>query len=213
MAFSITIPFFSVKLQFKTGGTIVTPLMDTQLLALNEGTSELASRFEELFQEKILNKGEFLKLMNFVNEQDFYKASLSMPFDKAKDGFSYPAFELAFEYFFKKTENGFWGIVPSIGVEAFSVHDIEDSLINAIQVDFIRKRRLSSVQHIISSIWFQHSELLQKEINFQLPDLSEQENDNDEHGEKLLEKVSKVLIVENQVSYGRKSEIEQLARA
>ena len=215
MAFTFTIPFFSIKLHFKTGGTVITPLMDNQLLALNESTSEIANRFEKLFQEKVLNNGTFLKLMNFVNEENFYKGSLSVSFDTAKDGFSYPDFELEFDYFFKKTTNGYWAIVPSLGVETFIQEDenIEVSLENSIYVDFVRKRRLSSVQDIISSIWFQRSELLQKPIDLELPDLSELERVNDEIKERLLPKVAKTLRVENQVTFGRKVELELFSRA
>ena len=215
MSFSISIPFFSVKLHFKTGGTIVTPLMDTKLLALNESTTELSIRFQELFQEKILNIGQYLKMMDFVNEEDLYKASMFVSFDKAKDGFSFPDFEIGFDYFFKKTENGFWGIVPSLGVETYAEEgsNIEESLANAIHVDFIRKKRLSSVQKIISSIWFQDSELLQKEIKFKLPNLNELENVQEELKEKLLQKAAKALRVEHQITFARKQELEQLSRA
>ena len=215
MSFFVSIPFFTVKLHFKSGGTVFTPLMDTKVVALNESTKEIANRFQELFQEKILNKGEYLKLMNFVNEEDFYKASLSVEFDGAKDGYSFPDFELEFEYFFKETAAGIWGIVPSLGVEIFSEKgwDIEDSLANAIHVDFIRKKRLANVQNIISSIWFQTTELLQKEIKFKLPNLSELENVQEIQKDKLLEKVAKALHVENQITFGRKQELDQLSRA
>ncbi len=215
MAYSITIPFFTVKLHFKTAGTIITPLMDMQLLALNEASTEIANRFQDRFQQKILNNGEFLKLMDFVNEEDFYKGSLSVGFDAAKDGFSYPDFDLEFEYFFKKTGNGFWAIVPALGVETFieEGENIEAGLENAIYVDFVRKRRLSSVQNIISSIWFQGSELLQKTIKLKIPSLNELENGNNEIKERLLPKVSKVLSIENQITFGRKVELEQFSRA
>ncbi len=215
MAYSIAIPFFSVKLHFKTGGTIITPLMDSKLLALNEPTSETANRFQELFQQKVLNKGDFLKLMNYVNEEDFYKGVLSVPFNAAKDGLSYPEFELEFEYFFKKNGNNYWAIVPALGVETF-IEDgvnIEYSLENVIHVDFIRKRRLSSVHSIISSIWFRDTELLQKQIQLDFPSLNELENVNDEIKERFLPKVAKVLLVEKQITFGRRTELEQLSRA
>jgi MoxR-like ATPase len=215
MAYSISIPFFSVKLHFQSGGTIMTPLMDTQLLALNEPSAQIANRFQDLFQEKELNKGEYLKLMDYVNEEDFYKASLTIHFDAAKDGFSYPKFDLEFDYFFKKAGNGFWAIVPSLGVETFIEEgvEVELSLENAIRVDFVRKRRLHSVQNIISSIWFKRAELLQKEIKLKLPGLNELENFHDEIKEKLLPKVAKLLVVENQITFGRKAELEQFSRA
>ncbi len=215
MAYSISIPFFNVKLYFNSGGAIVTPLMDTQLLALNESTTELANRFQELFQTTVLNKGDFLQLMDYVNEDNFYKASLGVPFSAAKDGYSYPEFELEFEYYFKNTKNGYWAVVPALGVEIFveENYEIEEGLINAIHVDFIRKKRLSSVRQIISSIWFQRSELLQKETKLKLPGLNELEYTNDGLQEKFLPKVAKALNVNNQITFGRKKEIELLARA
>ena len=215
MAYSISIPFFCVKLHFKSGGTIVTPLMDLQLIAINESINSISSKFQDRFQTEILDKGEFLKLMDFVNKGNFYKATIVIPFDSAKDGYSYPDFELEFEYFFKEVEAGYWCILPSLGIETFAEEnwDIEANLANTINVDFIRKKRLSSVQNIISSIWFQHSELLQKEVRLKLPNLNDLENKGEDSKEDLLTKVAKPITVQNQITYGRKSEMDHLSRA
>jgi len=65
----------------------------------------------------------------------FTKDQVKVSFKKAKDGLSYPDFDLEFDFFYVHRLNGFWGIVPAINAEAFgsSQEDLKDQLEEAIR--------------------------------------------------------------------------------
>ncbi len=215
MAFSISIPFYGIKMHLRSGETIISPVGEPQYLALNESLSTVSHRFSELFQEIVLDQGEYLKLLDHANDIAFIKDKINVWFDAAKDGFSYPEFGLEFEYFYKKTPAGYWCIVPSIGIETFtkSGESRELALQDAIEVDFLRKKRLASVQQIISTIWFEKVELLREEITLELPGLEEIEDPVINKKDLWLPKVAKLLDVDKKITFGRKAELAQLAKA
>ena len=215
MSYILTIPFFSVKLHFKTGGTVIRPLLDARKVAMNESALKLSNAFRGLFQKKILNEGNYLPVMDIFSEGDFYKANLKVPFEAARDGVSYPEFELEIEYYFKMTEKGYWGMVPALGLEAFAEEetDIEERLQETIRLEFLRKRKLPLMNEVISTIWFEYVELIRHDINLSFHSLKELDTLSDEEEEKLITKVATQLEPRGRVVYGRKKELDQLVRA
>ncbi|MGB1217682.1 MAG: hypothetical protein ACPG5P_07385, partial [Saprospiraceae bacterium] len=146
---------------------------------------------------------------------DIYQGEVIVSFNKSKDGFSYPDFELEFKYFFHKKDNGYWAVVPSIAVEVFcdTDNELEKVLQDAIHLEFIRKNRLKSVQSIVESIWFESVELLQKDINIKFHTPAELERLKEEKKQEILPLVAKVLETPRQVLFGMKKELKQMGRA
>lgn len=214
MSYILSIPFFAIKLHFKTGGSIVRPLLDNQKIAMNESVLKLSRSFRNVFQKKILNEGNYLGILDQYSDGDFYKSNLIVPFEAAKDKVSYPAFDLEMEYYFKETENGYWSTVPVLGVESFAVkeEEIELNLRETIRLEFLRKRKLPLMNEVISTIWFESIELLQHEINLNFFSLKELETISDEEDEKLISKVATQLKAGSRVVYGRKKELDQLLK-
>ena len=215
MSYTLSIPFFSVKLHFKTGGTVIRPLLDSKKVAMNETALKLSNLFRTTFQKQILNEGNYLTILDHISEGDYYKASLSVPFDAARDGISYPDFDLEMEYYFKETDKGAWGMVPVLGVEAFADdgYSIEKRLLETIRLEFLRKRKLPLINEIISTIWFESVELIQHEINLSFHSLKELDSISEEEEERLVSKVATRLEAGAKVVYGRKNELDQLIRA
>ena len=121
MAYSISIPFYAFKLSFFQENTIRVPMMDVDAIRLNESFHLLAGKYAEIFQQKILNKGDYQQILNEFVEGDYQQDTVEISLQAAKDGISYPAFELAFDFFFNELgDKGYWGIVPVLGVETFA---------------------------------------------------------------------------------------------
>jgi ATP-dependent Clp protease ATP-binding subunit ClpA len=215
MAYILTIPFFSVKLHFKTGGFVIRPLLDAQKVSMNETALKLSRTYRDLFQKKVLNEGNYLPIMDDFSEGDYYKASLKIPFDASRDGVSYPAFELELDYYFKMINKGVWGMVPVLGLETFAEEgkNIEERLGETIRLEFLRKRKFPLINEIISTIWFDSVELIQHDINLSFHSLKELDLISDEEEEKLVTKVATQLVPGGRVVYGRKKELELLVRA
>lgn len=213
MPYSLTIPFFTVKLHLSTGGTILNPLMDTKRLSINEKSRQVAEKFRSLFQKELLNKGNYWELLSLYEDSNIYKTVIEVDFAESRDGISHPEFMLAFDYFFKENDNGIWAVIPSLGIETFTQDesDLDEALRSAIRLEFVRKRRLTDLRKVIATIWYHSVELITNEINLSFPGLKELES-QEESQELLLPKVARPLSIKEQVVFGRKAELEQLTR-
>lgn len=215
MAFRFSIPFYAFRLHFQPGLSLLAPLAGHAVLRLGQPLRLVAEQYSEALQRKVLDRGQFRGLLDEYQKGDFYKRSLEIHFDAARDGVSFPAFSLEFAYYFNQQERGVWGIVPSLGVEAFAGDEesLQQRLEETIRLEFTRKRRLNAVQDIVSAIWFEGVELQQHEIRLQAPEPKELEGLKTRQQEKLLPQVASPLAIRRQVAYGREAELEQLVRA
>ncbi len=148
MPYPLTLPFFAFKLRFLSGGNILSPLTDSEVLRINEPLEILAGRYAEQFQRKVLDKGDLHRLLDEYPKGDFYKSVVQVPFEEARDRISFPEFELEFEFYWKQISTGYWGTIPVLGVEAFAKEgeDLMPRLIEAVRLEFTRRRRLKHVQ-------------------------------------------------------------------
>lgn len=215
MAHVLTIPFYGFKLNLSSGGNIFTPMMHQQLVFPEQTIRQMANRFRNAFQDKVLDKGDYATILNQYTEGDFFHGEIDVEFAAAKDRISFPTFELIFKFFFKQTERGVWVTVPAVGVEIFidNDEDFEDNLRGAIRLEFIRKKRLKSVQEIVETIWFDSIELLQQEINLKFHTPAELGKLAEEKKQEILPLVAQKIEVPRQVLYGMDKELESLIRS
>ncbi|MEO1514914.1 MAG: AAA family ATPase [Bacteroidota bacterium] len=215
MSYQLDIPFLAVRMRLSGGGTMMSPLFDGQSIRINESMELMEGRYAETFQRLILNKGNYRELLNVLQDGDYYKADLMVSFRASKDGISHPDFSIAFEYFFKPSSKGYWAMVPTLGIEAFapSMEQLDRVIEENIRLDFTRKRRLAAMQFVIPTFWFSQIELRSKVMQLSIPNLGDLERLKEGKDESLLAKVARLLNIERKVTYGRKTELQQLARA
>ena len=85
MAYTITIPFHAFKLTFFQENIIRVPIMDADATRLNEPFHLLAGKYAEVFQQKILNKGNYQQILNEYVEGDYYQDTVIISLQAAKD--------------------------------------------------------------------------------------------------------------------------------
>lgn len=211
MAFKITIPFFAFRLHFHSGGVLMMPLNDKNAIRLQQPLHLLAGKYAELLQNKVLNQGHYLHLLEEFHNGAFQKDKLMVNFPPAKDGLSYPGFSLEFEYFFSGQEKGYWGILPKLGLESFAPNQekLQRRLVEEVKLEFARKKRFHAVQQIVASIWFDKIELDQHTMEFKTLSLKELDSTEEQKQERLLPQVAQLLQTSKQVIYGRNEELEQ----
>ncbi|MEM6379890.1 MAG: AAA family ATPase, partial [Bacteroidota bacterium] len=215
MSFRITIPFYSFRLSFTPGLSFLNPLRDKATLRTGTSLNELSKEYQEAIQKNILNKGHATKLLDEWSTEDFIQDELSIDFPAAKDGFTYPDFELTFDIFYQELDTGFWGIIPTLGLEAFANDhaSLKDHLRETVKIEFARKSYLNSVQNIISTIWFKQTELLRQDFPVNVADPGEDLlTDAVDKLFKLLNKVAKPLKIDKVQVYGRDQELEQITQ-
>ncbi|MCP3927989.1 MAG: ATP-dependent Clp protease ATP-binding subunit, partial [Bacteroidetes bacterium] len=215
MAFRLSFPFFVVKLHLSSKDSFLMPLTHLDIIRYNESPHQLVSAYSSAFQKKILNTGDYLALLDENIDGNFSWGSIPVHFPEAKDGMSFPKLELEFSFMYKSSKKGYWGIVPALSLESFSpnIDQLKENLRDVIQLDFIKNKKLYAVQNIVSSLWFDHFELLQNEIEFNIPSLSELEKLVIAPEEKWLPKVAHQLQGDSRIVFGMRKELEQIRLA
>lgn len=204
---TLNIPFFAATLHLSTGGILTMPLLDSDSIRVNYPIQILAGKYANLLQKKILDKGEYLKILNEYKTGGFEKKSVVIVIPPSKDKISFPSFEIEFEYFLNSSETGYWGIVPAIGIEAFAQSDEElvEMLKEAIRLEFARKKRFSAIQQILSTMWFESVELSKENMTLKTYSPSELKKVEKEEKDELLPKIGTKLQLNKQGTYGREA--------
>lgn len=212
MSHHLTIPFQAFRLKFHSGIDFLSPLQDNELFHIDPNLEVLGGQYAHLFEKHVLHKGKLHSLLNEVNITDFEKWTLTIPFSAAKDGVSYPEFSLDFDYFAQKKGSGFWGLIPSLGVESFgnSQEELIDQLSEVVRMEFSRAKRLAKVRRIVSAIWWDTVSLEETHHDLFIPTPNELENQTNSEGELLLTKVAYRLTVTEQTVFEREKEMKIL---
>lgn len=209
----ITLPYRAVRLQFFEN-RILMPLSEHSVIRIDSSMPRLANQFENAIQKKVLDKGYYSALLEIMdNKGDYEIADITINFPASKDRFSYPDFQLTFNYYHNSSEKGIWAVLPTLGIQCFSenMESLEKTIQENIKLEFARKKRMSAVQNIITSIWMDVVKLEENDINFSFHTPSELVGLNETKKEKILPKVAQKLSFKNQITFGREKELEQLA--
>ena len=214
MPYPLSIPFFAFRLHFISGGSYLVPMLDTDAVRLEKSLEKVAKEYEEAFQEQILNLGSYEQLLEEWIIGDQYKNTLRVDFPKSKDGYSYPAFELVFEYYFKPSDKGIWAVIQPLGVEAFAenMNDLEIALIELVKDKFHKQKKTSAVQGIISAIWWDTVELIKEELQVNIHSLTELQQVETTEKNLWLPRIAERLEFTEKVCYGREKELKQFVR-
>lgn len=215
MSYKITLPFHAFKLTLRSGEQVQIPLDDLDAVYIGESFERLAADFMASLQENLFNKGKSQEILSLNHTGNFNQDILEVCFPKAKDGMSYQEFSLSFVYFFREVVNGCWGVMPTLGLQAFGedLPLLKQNLQETVQIHFVKTKRLNTVQNIISVLWYDNIELSKTEItlNAFLP--------NELNGEGLSSEISTLsqiatrLTISHLQSYGRATELMQLEQA
>lgn len=216
MAFAFTLPFYAFKLRFPAKDHyVLRPLTEAQAVRVGKSLESLALQYQDKFQKEVLHQGSAGALMDAMPGTEFEKEVLEMPFAAAKDGFSYPAFDMEVDYFYCRRGDTLWAIAPATGVEA-SADDAEalaQTLRNNIRIYFTKTRRLLAVQGIVSALWHESIELLRTEISLQAPAPAELDQAREEKTRQLLSDAATPLVAKRREAFGMEQELEQMTRA
>lgn len=215
MAYNVNITFQAFQLHLLTGESITIPLSDMQSVRMEEALHQVAGKYAESFQRSVLNQGFALELLNTNQDNNYQKSTIRVAFPKAKNGYSYPAFELSFDYYFYQNESGFHAILPLLSIEAFSKRreTLEPNLQEVIQLEFKRNRRLQNIQDVLSLMWFESTALLKEDLLLRTLTPEEVEAQQEEEQTALLANVAKICSSNGSKIYGRAERIEQILQA
>jgi ATP-dependent Clp protease ATP-binding subunit ClpA len=214
MPHSLTLPFHAVRLHLANGDVMTVPLNDTQVFHPDKSAADLAKRYASRLQKNQLDRGKYLPVLNMLTAGAFSNKTFLVNFPAAKDGISYPAFALEFDYFYQINEKGTWGVLPALSLEssALDLQTLEKNLEEAVRAEFSVRKRLVAVQQILSAAWFDEPEIEQAVISLQFYSPKELEELQKEKKQELLPKVAEKLSLKKPVAYGREEELAYMQR-
>ncbi len=213
MAFQLNIPFYLFNVSLEMGGDFKVPLMDKEGIYIGETGQKIAEKYRSELQDKFINEGSLIQILDEFRDGNFYKTKLEVAFPGAKDQISYPPFQLEFDYFTHKVDRGYWAVLPSLGLESFgkTPEQLQKNLREVVELDFARGQRLTVVQEIVSAIWFHTTELTQMSIKLSVPTPREIDQGEAAPKKQWLNKVAHLLDITEVATYSRTEELEQLA--
>lgn len=212
----VALPFHLVQLQMTNSPDIITsPLLDKEVFWVNVPASMMAGKFANSFQEKVLNEGDYSYLLDYQLTGDFEKRKITLHFEASKHQIAFRNLEVDFDYFVQVHEKGYWAIIPTLGIETFTLEEaeLEGMVEEVIRLDFLRHKRLNLLQDLISTIWFEQIELQVEPIELQTYTPSELVNLAEEKQKEWLSKVAQPVITLEKALFGYEEELQQLADA
>ncbi len=210
----IKLPFHSVQFQM-TNHTekLVSPILDNQVLWLNASPDLLAGGFANAYQDKVLDKGDYSSLVEYITAGNFEKKEIEVLFKAAKKQISFKELTVQFDYYTQAHERGFWCLIPSLAIEAFveEQSDITAVVEEAIRLDFMRNNRLYLLQDVITTIWFESTQIQTNPLELKTYTPNEILALQEEKKKELLPKVAHQILMDKKVLWGYEKELNQLA--
>ena len=214
MSYKLSLPFHAFQLRI--GDQVFSiPLTDQQSLRVGTSLENLMGKYGESLHRKIVKHGQLDLIMDEMRDGEYLFDDIEVSFPKAKDNMSYPSFSLIFDFYYEHVPGGLAGIIPVLGLEGFGedLLSLKMTLQETVKLDFARKRKLSAVQHILSTMWFEETELESGTLELQVPSLRDLSDQSNDIKERILERVATHLQIRKKVLYGFEKELEQLSQA
>lgn len=214
MSYKLSLPFHAFQLHIGEQVFSV-PMTDQQSLRVGTSLENLMGKYGESLHRKIVKQGQLDLIMDEMRDGEYLLDQIEVSFPKAKDNMSYPSFTLVFDFYYQAVPGGISAIIPVLGLEGFG-HDLwslKMSLIETVKLDFAQKRKLTAVQHILSTMWFEKTELESAKLELQVPSLRELSDQSNDIKERILERVATHLQIRKKVLYGFEKELDQLSQA
>lgn len=210
MGYRVRLPFHAFELEFAPGTTFITPLNDLISLRLGQPAQQLTQEYQKAFQKALLKQGNSALLDEHLAET-LSKKTLTIHIPAARDGISYPEFAISFDYYAQQWATGFWATLPTLGIEAFAKTEekLEKRLEETVRIDFARHQRLKNVKNLLEITWYRASRHIVYDLELEAIDPGEAEEKQAEK-EKLLPQLARKLAPQQQVAYGRTTELDQI---
>ena len=215
MAHKLKVPFHAFRVTLESGKSFLIPLNDFDAWCIDPEMPKLVKDYAQQLQQKVLNKGDYLSLLEELPPSEFTIDKLDVKFMASRDGYSFPTFIIDFDYYWSERERGVWGTIPVLGLESFADNQetLEERLGESVRFEFARSRRLLVVQHIIAAMWYQKTGLESLSMELKVPSLKELDEVVEERPQKLLPQLATPLKIQRQEAFGRTKEIEQIVNA
>jgi ATP-dependent Clp protease ATP-binding subunit ClpA len=198
-----------------SGNRIVFPLQLPHVVRINMSPNDLAGQVYKVIHEKLLKKGFYDTLLKYSSSQELLPEPLEVIFDTSRE-LLFPKTTLLFDFFYFQHEaSHFIGFVPVLCLESVgnTLEELRENMRENIKLEFVRKRRLQSVQSILTSQWFSEIIIHTIPLNFNFYTLYEQEQEKERENQEILPHISQRMQSQNPGLFGLDAEADRLITA
>jgi ATP-dependent Clp protease ATP-binding subunit ClpA len=221
MANLILLPIWTVSFKFSPDLELISPLLIPQTITVNEIPSNLAKRLIQRLEKSTLEQGQYLETLRYVPDLSLDTAQLQISLPAFRKRRLYPNLELHFDYVYSLLPNHHYlGFVPALGIEGYAATTTElvTILQQAIELEFSRKKRYSSVQQLIVTQWYEKIQIEKHSVDTHFHNLSELPNLHKQKKPTWLPEIAQAWPLtspdhERSHCFGREKDLEQLLRA
>ena len=217
MANIFSLPIWTVSLTFSENMSLVSPLLIPETITVNQSSISLAKSLIKRLEEGNIKQGEYLEMLQYAPTFSLLCSQFTISLKVPHKHLLYPDIALAFDYFYTQLPNqNYLGFVPVLGVEGYAntTEELVTVLQRAIELEFSRKKRYSSVQHLISTQWYGEIKADKHVIETRFHSLSELDKLYKGREKKWLPEMAHSLKYLPQCRcFGREKELEQMLRA
>lgn len=212
-----SLPIFTVNFAFSEKVNLVSPLLIPEAITVNESPSSLTKSLIQRLEASYIKHGEYLEILRYTPSFSLKAEKLNFSLQAFRKRPLYPDLTLIFDYFYTQLPNqNYLGFVPVLGIEAYAETSAEliSVLKRAIELEFTRKKRFSSVRRLISTQWYQELTVKQEMTKAGFYSLSELGYLDNKIEQQWLPKIAQPVKYQSQCRcFGRESELEQMRRA
>jgi ATP-dependent Clp protease ATP-binding subunit ClpA len=216
MANLFSLPIWTVSLAFSEEMNLVSPLLVPEAFTANELPASFAKALIRRLEDSNIKHGDYLEMLRQAPILSLQCKQLNVFLKAPKKLLLYPDLTLAFDYFYTSLPNQHYlGFVPVLGIEGYAetFDELVTVLQRAIELEFARKKRLTDVQHLITTQWYKELEAEQHVIETRFHNLSELANLHKISEQQWLPEIAKSLTRRARRCFGRDKELEQMLRA
>jgi len=190
------------------------PLAEQDYLSL-EREEDLRQHFQQRFQEAVMKEGEYLFMADYELPEDFELAETTLYFEHPsfEERLDLQAFHLRLPYLRRQQEQGYWLMLPQLGLEGFAAReeDIPQQLKQLVEIDVLRAGRLEYVQGLMPLFWAEKMSLQKGSVDLMAYNLKELAELKEKQENNLLPQAASLLPkAKKQQLWGHASALEEL---
>ena len=184
MTTTLPLTFWSTNWTLPNEGSVVTPLLLPRVAWIDADRAGIAGEFDRALRQGLIEKGMYSEALDYTPPETLEHERITVAFEAPARSQLFPDLQLEFDVWFGELPRGdVLCFVPVLGIEAWG--ETRESArvrgIEAIRLEFARRKRLKSVHAVLSTQWCRSIEMERTELGlrfFTLHELKEIEAGN-----------------------------------
>jgi hypothetical protein len=215
VSLSDEIPFWVARLELVGGSRLVRAPLFPEISWLTPSAPALTEAFTSAALNRWTRTGEVMPWLELTHPLALRQDTLAISLPAPRDSGLPDPLELPFDILIGQASEHLIGFVPALCVGGRGADEaaLRQSLTDAVQLEFARKKRLKDARGVLSSQWFADCELIQTTATATFFTFAEVRQAQEARGEAWAPKIASRLRPARSVIFGVSDTLTELSRA